>query len=126
MQHKLKPPTKLLLTSIVSLIIAITFYIILSVCHLSKPIYIRTLLSLLSFSGTAFAFFCFSAQSNKSSNWIRKIGYALASVNFLLLLFAIWSNASFTAKNWLLVEVSSALVIICSFSVLLFNYFSKK
>lgn len=111
---------------IISLIISVLFYLSLYLFNLSKPVYIRILFTIASVSGTAFAFYGFSALLGTQVPWLGKIGLVVVGVHFFLLLFTIWSNASFLAHNWLFLEISIATILLSSIIALFFNYFTNK
>jgi hypothetical protein len=109
-----------------SLVLCVLFYIFLYVTSLSKPVYIRVLFTIASFSGSAFAFYCFSTLQQTPLHWAGKIGLIVVFLHFILLLFTIWYNASFLARNWLMLEISSIAILLSGIAVLVFKHFSGK
>jgi hypothetical protein len=118
--------TASLVVFIFSLIISVLFYLSLYLLSLSKPVHIRILFTIASVSGTAFVIYGFSSLLGTPVSWLGKAGLLVTGLHFIFLLYTIWSNASFLANNWLLPEISIAIILLTALAAWLYSRYANQ
>ena len=106
---------------IICLILSLSFYIFLYLMNLSKPVYIRIFFTIASISGSALAFYGFSSLLGTKMPFPGKVGLIITGLHFILLLYTIWSNASFLANNWLFLEISIAIILLAAIGAWIYS-----